>query len=203
MEGSCGARGSATTRTGRVLERARHERAEAGRARGERRGGEGEGGARGEEARAASEVRRVGDADQAQARGPEENVALKEKIEKAQAEEEERLRAATANQAARDALGDTRAASGSRWRRREDEQEETPANVDAAPRRGGDPPPRTPRRADGPGGLGSLAAAGAGAGGLRGANVVADSVALKDCVEALRGDPRGKILRAKAARMRE
>ena len=47
------------------------------------------------------------------------------------------------------------------------------------------------------------AAVGAGAGGLRGANVVADSVALKDCVEALRGDPRGKILRAKAARMRE
>lgn len=140
----------------------------------------------------------------------EENVALKEKIEKAQAEEEERLRAATANQAARDALGDTRA---SKWLEMAKEgktnKKKTPANVDAkAPpgAAGGDPSAADAAKGGSdPAALGSklAAAVGAGAGGLRGANVVADSVALKDCVEALRGDPRGKILRAKAARMRE
>jgi hypothetical protein len=143
----------------------------------------------------------------------EENVALKEKIEKAQAEEEERLRAATANQAARDALGDTRA---SKWLEMAKEgktnKKKTPnvaADAEAppgAPGLGGDPSAADAAKVGSdPAALGSklAAAVGAGAGGLRGANVVADSVALKDCVEALRGDPRGKILRAKAACMRE
>ena len=136
----------------------------------------------------------------------EDDAELKEKVARVRAEEEERQRAETANQAAQAALGSdakylkwaAAAKSGDGGATRADREAKGAAKGE--PSAGGDPPDSDARRSDTPemrdgerlgGGVEAF-------GGNPGAMAVAEhSVVLRDCAEALKDDVRRRALRPK------